>query len=129
MPRRTIGGFAPLPDSRPSTPPPTALSAQTATDGEATPTPAPAAAPTLDQELQSVMAGIGSFWGKVRKQVSAFVCIAGLAEGVRGRCLGARWVIAGAAPATRASREGRVSQGPTLDRRARCWAWDNRHGR
>lgn len=79
--RRTIGGFALQPDSRPTTPLPTATSAQTVEDGESTPTPATA---TLDQELQSVMAGIGSFWGKVRKQVSAlFWASATVASGLR----------------------------------------------
>ncbi|KAK4704836.1 hypothetical protein P7C70_g1377, partial [Phenoliferia sp. Uapishka_3] len=73
----TIGGFAPIQDSRPVTPAPPTPAASTDPDvasTESTPTSAPvanvpaAAQPTLDQELASVIGSFGSFWGKVKKQ-------------------------------------------------------------
>lgn len=39
--------------------------------------------PTLDQELTNVMAGLGSFWGKVKKSVSITYLLRSVQSGKR----------------------------------------------
>lgn len=71
---RSLGGFAATPISTPSrtsTPTPARPAASAEADSSAVPaSPTRAtAAQGLEKEVASVMAGFGSFWGRVKKQV------------------------------------------------------------